>query len=57
MFQMDKEAAIETAVEIAKVLCAARSDKFLVDADSANEIADFIETLYKRLTEGAGQSE
>lgn len=57
MILMNREAAIKNSIEIAKVLCAARGDRYPIDADSANEIADFIETLQKRFTEDADKSD
>lgn len=57
MILMNKEAAVETSIEIAKILCAKCGDKYSIDASSANQIADFIETLQKRFTEGAEKTE
>lgn len=57
MILMNKEAAVETSIEIAKILCAKCGDKYSIDASSANQIADFIETLQKRFTEGAEETE
>lgn len=45
MIPMNENAAITNSIEIAKILCAARGDEYPIDVDSANEIADFIETL------------
>lgn len=57
MIQMNRDAAIKNSIEIVKVLCAARGDRYPIDADSANEIADFIETLQERFTGGADKSD
>ena len=57
MIQMNREAAIKNSIEIVKVLCAARGDRYPIDSDSANEIADFIETLQERFTGGADKSD
>lgn len=57
MILMNDTAAIEKSIEIAKILCASRDERFPVDADGANQIADFIETLQKRFTEESGRSE
>ena len=51
MIPMNENAAITNSIEIAKILCAARGDRYPIDVDSANEIADFIETLQKRFTD------
>lgn len=57
MVPMNDDAAIKYSIEIAKVLCAARGDRYPINADSANEIADFIATLQKRFTEDSGKSD
>lgn len=57
MIPMNEEAAITNSIEIAKILCAARGDRYPIDADSANEIADFIETLQERFTGGSDKSD
>lgn len=50
MLTMNDDAAIRSSIEIAKILCSAHGDRLTIDADGANEIADFIETLENRLT-------
>lgn len=57
MILMNDEAAIEKSIEIAKILCANLGDRIVVNADGANQIADFIETLQKRFTEDSEKSE
>lgn len=57
MIPMNENAAITNSIEIAKILCAARGDRYPIDVDSANEIADFIETLQERFTGGADKSD
>lgn len=57
MILLNENVAFETSIEIAKILCASRDERFPVDADGANQIADFIETLQKRFTEESGRSE
>lgn len=57
MIPMNENAAITNSIEIAKILCAARGDRYHIDVDSANEIADFIETLQKRFTERSDKSD
>lgn len=57
MIPMNENAAITNSIEIAKILCAARGDRYPIDVDSANEIADFIKTLQKRFTERSDKSD
>lgn len=55
MIPMSENAAIQHSVEIAKILCETRSQNYPINADTANRIADFIETLQKRFREGSAK--
>lgn len=57
MIPMNENSAIKYSVEIAKILCESRGEGYRINAESANKIADFIETLQKRFTEDSGKSE
>lgn len=50
MIPMNEEAAIKCSIELAKALCESCGEKIYPDADGANMLADFIETLQARLT-------
>lgn len=55
MLPMNDESAILAAVDIAKVLCESNGSCLSFDADSANKVADFIETLEHRLIDTENQ--
>lgn len=50
MIPMSNGDATKAAVELAKALCQASGDSYRIDKDTANQIADFIETMEYRLT-------
>lgn len=49
MLPVNDNYAISTAVELAKILCESNGNSLTLDADGANALADFIETLERRL--------
>lgn len=51
MLPMKDTTAREYSIELAKILCETRGENYPINADSANEIADFIETLQMRFME------
>lgn len=57
MIPLKPEAALKYSIEIAKILCESQGAKIYPDADGANAIADFIETLQDRFTCTSEKSE
>lgn len=50
MIPLNTEAAVKQSLEIAKILCQSPNVHIPPNAEGANEIADFIETLQERFT-------
>lgn len=50
MIQMNENSAIEYSLEIAKIMCAREGNGLGVCRASADDLADFIETLQSRFT-------
>ena len=50
MIRVNEQFAITTAIELAKIALANPSTNFEINADTANNIADCIETLENRFT-------
>jgi len=57
MIPINREAAIKHSIEIAKILCEAQGSRISPDANGANALADFIETLQNRFIESSEKSD
>ena len=57
MIQLKDDDAVKYSFELAKILCEAQGERLFANANSANSLADFIETLQNRFTCKLDQSE